>query len=120
MASPTTDNSTTFADINSPSITEHTALGGIGVGAVYYPGSGAVLDYGPGSGCLEKHTIFGAVAADIIAKACWGVTGRHITIDDIKDTVMAGFEMTNFNFHVNGTVKAVASNLQLPRNTRVA
>jgi hypothetical protein len=101
--------------MNSPTITEHTARGGIGSGGKYYSGSGATAPWGASAGCLEARAIGGAVANDPVDKGCWGVTGLHITIDDIKDSVMAGFERTNFNFHVNGTVQAVASNYQLPR-----
>jgi len=83
------------------------------LGAKYYGGGGAVFPFPPSAGCVIASAASGAVAADVGSKACWGVTGLPITIDDRKDTLMAACERTNFNFHVNGTVQAAGNNYLL-------
>lgn len=82
-------------------------------GAKYLAGSGATFNFPPNAGCTIVSAAGGAVAADREAKQCWGVTGLPVVIEDRDFTVMKGFEMVNFNFHVMGTTQAVASNYLL-------
>jgi len=57
---------------------------------------------------LESLAAGGAVAYDPVDNGCWGVTGLRIIIGDKFESIQAGFEKVNYNFHVSGTQPAVA------------
>lgn len=80
----------------------------------YYTGFGAVAQGMVSPGCLESLAAGGAVAYDPLAGGCWGVTGLRIIIGDTIESIQAGFEKVNFNFHVSGTQIPVANQYQLP------
>jgi hypothetical protein len=85
--------------------------------AKYFSG-GLHVGVGVVSGVCYEH---GAAAYDptVGLKAeqlggCWLVSGKKILIGDTQYSVMGGFEMTNFNFHVCGTQKCCVDSYQLP------
>lgn len=80
----------------------------------YYTGSGSTGNAGVSPGCLESKASAGAVAFDPVDNGCWGVTGQRIVISDKFESIMAGFEKVNFNFHVSGTQPAVPNQFSLP------
>ena len=53
----------------------------------------------------------GLYANDIVGQGCWAVTGAPVIINDTYMSVMAGFEMINFNFRVDGTSRACQINM---------
>ena len=82
----------------------------------YYTGSGAVGIGKATPGCIESkvYESNGAVAYDNVDGGCWGVTGLRIIIGDRFESIMAGFEKVNWNFHVSGTQPAVPNQWSLP------
>lgn len=80
----------------------------------YYTGSGATNTGAISTGCLESLAQWGAVAFDPVDGGCWGVTGLRIIIGDRFESIMAGFEKVNYNFHVSGTQPAVPNQWSLP------
>ena len=44
---------------------------------------------------------------------CWKIAGRAVIIDDTYMSYHAGFEMANFNMHVDGSQPAVPSQFHL-------
>lgn len=49
-----------------------------------------------------------------LAKMCWKIAGRAVIIDDTYMSMHAGFEMANFNFHVDGYQPAVPNQFSFP------
>lgn len=64
-------------------------------------------------GCKKIAQTKGAVVDDW-PYGCFIVYGKRIEINDTENDIMAGFEIVNFNFHVNGTAAAVEHQMQLP------
>jgi hypothetical protein len=70
--------------------------------------------------CKKKAEDEGGYAWDSDAEACWMIFGKVIKIEDIQHSVMEGFEICNFNFHVNGTKPPVPTQLDLPGGAATA
>lgn len=66
-----------------------------------------------GKTCPESQAGLGAVAYVAADMKCEGVQGLRIVIGDTFDSIHSGFEMTNYNFHCNGTQMSVAANFAL-------
>jgi len=45
---------------------------------------------------------------------CWCIAGMTVIIDDTWESIMSGFEITNFNFHIPGTIRAEPNQFNLP------
>jgi hypothetical protein len=67
--------------------------------------------------CAIRAQTEGALAYDEFGTACWDVHGKVIPIGSGAVDVMKGFEITNFNFHVNGTQPALPTQRDLPGAT---
>jgi hypothetical protein len=63
--------------------------------------------------CKEKAKSEGGLAWDEHAKACWKVFGKEIKIEETQHSIQQGFEIVNFNFHVESSAAAVSSGSEL-------
>jgi hypothetical protein len=79
----------------------------------YYAGSPGSSYLPVGTTCPESQAAGGAVAYVGSDKKCQGVQGLRITIGDTMDSIHSGFEMTNFNFHCNGTQSSISASWAL-------
>ena len=75
----------------------------------YYAGTPGSSYLPIGTTCPESQAAGGAVTHVAADKACKGVQGLRIIIGDTFDSIHSGFEMTNFNFHTNGTQPSVSA-----------
>lgn len=79
----------------------------------YYTGTPGNKGGGVASGCAEAMAAGGAVSYNPEDKTCYGVQGKRIIIGDTAESIQAGFEMVNFNFHTSGTQARTATSTQL-------
>lgn len=80
----------------------------------YHPNSPGNSPLPIGAGCPESKAAGGAVTHVGADKMCKPVQGLKIIIGDTADSIQAGFDMCNFNFHCNGQQPRVASIFNLP------
>jgi len=82
----------------------------------YYSNSNDGVVFQDSGLCSEAAASKGAVAYDdpthdpahipLEAQMCWKIKGKAVIIGDTTMSVQAGFEMINFNFHIDGTQPA--------------
>jgi hypothetical protein len=66
--------------------------------------------------CEEMAQKVGGLAAVLAGDSagCWLLYGKTIPIGPDETDIQGGFEITNYNFHTNGTQKPVQNQHQLP------
>jgi hypothetical protein len=64
--------------------------------------------------CKQMAESGGGYTWDAHAQACWPVYGKAVKIEDLEHSIMEGFEIVNFNFHVSATAPPVPTQNDLP------